>query len=524
MSRILAIDAGTGSVRSVLFEADGTLVGAASRPWEHRPEPGVPGSMAFDAHGNWELVCETIREVLRSTQTDPREVAAVSAASMREGFVLLGADGAEIWACANVDARAERETLELQALQVDGASVLEETYRRSGQTFALAAQPRLRWLQRHEPAIYERATTLLMLSEWILFRLSGERCIEPSNGSTSGLIGLASRGADPQLARMSGLREDLLPRVVEPGTRVGSVSVRAAEETGLSAGTSVGAGGGDAQLAALGLGQTEAGQILLTAGTFWQLNVNSGTPAVHPDMAIRVNAAAVPGLWQAEAIAFHPGTAVRWFRDTFAAGEKELAARTGRNPLDLLTEAAAAIPIGSDGVIPILSDAMAYRRWTHAAPSFLNLSIEAGGDRQRAAMFRSLLENAAIVSRENLDLVSSFVDIPADAPVVFAGGAASSPIWTAITADVLGRTLRVPVVTEATALGTAACAIAALEEGASAAEIADGWAAWQEPVAPDPGRHAQYEPVIERWRRAYAAQRELAAAGVTAPMWHAPGS
>lgn len=524
MTRILAIDAGTGSVRSAVFDTDGTFIGAASRPWEHIAEAGVPGSMAFDTARNWDLVRETVHEALARTGTDAHDIAAVSASSMREGLVLLDSSGREIWACSNVDARSEQEVRELQARQVDGASVLEETYRRSGQTFALAAQPRLLWLQRHRPERYERAATLLMLSEWILYRLSGEVCIEPSNGSTSGLIALASRQADPALASMSGLRDDLLPQVLEPGTRLGVVTEKAAQETGLVAGTVVGVGGGDAQLAALGLGQTEPGQVLLTAGTFWQLNVNSGSPATHEDLAVRVNAAAVPGLWQAEAIAFHPGTAVRWFRDTFAGAERAEAGRTGRNVLDVLTEEAARIPIGSDGIIPILSDVMDYRNWTHAAPSFLNLSIEQGGDRQRAAMFRSLLENAAIVSRENLALVGSFVDVPADQPVVFAGGSASSAVWCSITADVLGRTLRIPVVTEATSLGAAACALAACEDGATAAQIARSWEAWRESFEPDPARHEQYAEVVDRWRRAYWVQRDLVAQEVTTPLWHAPGS
>mgnify|MGYP000864730436 CR=1 FL=1 len=523
MSHYLAIDAGTGSVRAALFSADGVFRGAGSRPWEHDPEPGVPGSMGFATERNWGLVVECVREVLESTGVDAASIRGVAASAMREGLVVLDAEGREIWACANVDSRAGAEVVELQGVQTPDGPLLDEVYRRSGQTFALAAQPRLLWLARHRPELYERAATVLMLSEWVAYRLSGERFMEPSNGSTSGMLSLATRDADPFLASACGLREDLLPAVAEPGTRIGSVHGEAAEATGLAEGTVVALGGGDAQLAALGLAQTEPGQVLLTAGTFWQLNVNVGAPLTDPDMAVRVNAAAVAGLYQAEAIAFHPGTAVRWFRDTFAAEELAAARAAGRDPLDVLTEAAEAVPIGSDGVIPIFSDVMSYRRWTHAAPSFLNLSLEAG-PRLRAAMFRSLLENAAIVSDANLALVGRFAPVAADAPVVFAGGAANSAVWTQITADVLGRTLRVPAVTEATAQGTAACAAAAAGDFSSPGEAAQAWVRWDREVEPDPHRHEQYVPVKERWATAYAAQRELMLSGVTTPMWSAPGA
>jgi len=518
MSHVLAIDAGTGSVRAVLFTLDGQLVGAAARPWVHDPEPGVPGSMTFATDRNHGLLVECIREVLATTGTPGSAVRAVSASAMREGIVVLDAAGHEVWACANVDSRSEDEVVELQSRP----GLLEEVYRRSGQTFALAAQPRLLWLARHRPELYERAHRVVMLSEWVLHRLGAEPAMEPSNGSTSGMVALATRDADPELASMCGLRDDLLPAVQEPGTTVGRLSRLAAQATGLSEGIALALGGGDAQLAALGLGLSQPGQVLLTGGTFWQLNVNIGAPLTHQDLAVRVNAACVPGLWQAEAIAFHPGTAVRWFRDTFAAPEVAAARAAGRNPLDVLTEAAAEVPIGSRGVIPIFSDVMNYRRWTHAAPSFLDLGLD-GGPGLRAAMFRSLLENAAIVTMANLELVSSFAPVDDSAPVVFAQGAASSAVWSQIVADVLDRPLRIPAVTEASAQGAAACAAAAVGALDGPADGA-AWVRWEREVTPDAAAHEQYIDVRRRWEAAYAVQRDLMRAGVTTPMWHAPGS
>ena len=515
---VLAIDAGTGSVRACIFDLRGTPMAIAQRGWEHDPEPGVPGSMGFATERNWALIVEVVREALATAGLGGDDVAAVSATSMREAIVLLDDEGREVWACANVDARAEAEVRELAA----DPGLERRIYRATGQTFALAAGPRLRWLQSHRPELAERASTVLMLSEWVLYRLSGERVMEPSNGSTSGLVSLASRAGDPELLRWCGLRDDLLPRTEEPGTVVGAVTAEAAAETGLARGTRVVLGGGDAQLAALGLALTEPGEAAIVAGTFWQQFVNLPTPEPDPEMRVRVNAAAIPGLWQAEAIAFHCGTAVRWFRDTFAAEERQLARETGRDPLEVLTEAAAEIPIGSDGVIPIFSDVMNYRQWKHAAPSFLNLSLH-GGARLRAAMFRSLLENAAIVAALNLEMVEAFSGTRADA-VVFAGGSAKSGMWAQIVADVLGRTVRIPAVTEATAQGAAACAAAGAGAFATPAEAARAWVAWERVIEPRAEAHRAYADVRERWVAAYAAQRELMNSGVTTPMWRAPGT
>ena len=45
---LMAIDAGTGSVRAVLFRTDGTQLSCVQREWEHREDPRYPGSMDFD--------------------------------------------------------------------------------------------------------------------------------------------------------------------------------------------------------------------------------------------------------------------------------------------------------------------------------------------------------------------------------------------------------------------------------------------------------------------------------------------
>ena len=84
----MAVDAGTGSVRAVLFDTDGTQIGCVQQEWEHREDPRYPGSMDFDWVPNWELACGCIRGVLKETGIRPEQVAAVSTTCMREGIVL----------------------------------------------------------------------------------------------------------------------------------------------------------------------------------------------------------------------------------------------------------------------------------------------------------------------------------------------------------------------------------------------------------------------------------------------------
>ena len=98
---LMAVDAGTGSVRAVLFNERGEQLGCVQREWTHAEDPRYPGSMDFDWKHNWALASECIRGVLAQTDVDPAAIAAVSTTCMREGIVLYDEAGEEIWACAN---------------------------------------------------------------------------------------------------------------------------------------------------------------------------------------------------------------------------------------------------------------------------------------------------------------------------------------------------------------------------------------------------------------------------------------
>lgn len=179
-------------------------------------------------------------------------------------------------------------------------------------------------------------------------------------------------------------------------------------------------GGGDVQLGCTGLGVVRAGQTAVLGGTFWQQVVNLPEVRTDPEMNIRVNPHVIPGMAQAESISFFTGLTMRWFRDAFCAEEKLIAGRLGVDAYSLLEEMASRVPAGSHGVMPIFSDAMHFKQWYHAAPSFINLSIDPEKC-NKATLFRALEDNAAIVSACNLAQISQFSGVRFDSPSLRAG-------------------------------------------------------------------------------------------------------
>ncbi|MDI9389169.1 MAG: autoinducer-2 kinase [Synergistota bacterium] len=514
----MAIDAGTGSARAVLFDEEGRQLAASSAEWSHREDPRFPGSMDFDVEGNWALVTKCVRGAISAAGVDPASIAAVATTSMREAIVLYDGEGREIWACANVDARSSAEVVELMRLR-DG--IERELYAVSGQTFALGALPRLLWIKRNLPEVYNSARTVNMLNDWIAYRLSEELVAEPSNGCTTGIFDLAVRSWRPETAVACGLRPDIYPPVVESGGVIGRVSPECAAQTGLCTDTLVISGGGDAQLGCVGAGVAADGQAAVLGGSFWQYEYNTSVPRMDPECRVRVNCHAVPGLFQYEAIAFFPGLVMRWFRDAFCQEEKRIEAEGGPDAYEQLAAAASRVPAGSHGMMCAFSDVMYYISWKHASPTFTNFALDATRF-DKYTFFRALMENAALVTRGHLDLVEQ-VTGRRPAEIVFAGGASKSPLWSQIMADVLDLPVRTPEVKEATALGAAICAGIGAGVYGGIDDAVSRTVRMEAVFEPDRRNRGVYDELRDRWSRMYAAQLKLADEGVASHMWRAPG-
>lgn len=517
MSYLLAIDAGTGSCRALLFTEKGEQVAASLREWAHREPPEAPGGQDFDVAGNWLLIAACVRDALRAAGATGADVAAVAATSMREGVVLYDGAGQEIWACPNVDSRSATEASELIS---EGAA--DRIYAIGGDWVSITTPARLCWLARHQPEILARARGMGMLSDWIATRLSGVLATEPSCGSSSGMFSLADRTWSAEIARISGIDPLVLPAVVDPGTVIGTVTRRAAEETGLREGTPVVAGGADTQLGLLGAG-ARPNEYTVVAGTFWQNTILLDRPLIDPATRLRTLCHVIPGQWMLEGIGFYCGMSMRWFRDAFCQAETILASERGVDPYAVMEETAALVPPGSGGVLAIMSNLMNARRWVHAAPSFLGFDLSDPAGSGRGACVRALEEAAAYVTRGHRDIISELTGI-SFTELVFTGGAAKGSLWPQIIADVTGALVHVPVVTESSALGAAICAGVGAGIYGGLGDLEPDLRVRSATYEPGAAAIAVYDEGYARWRQVYRRMLDLCDDGLLSPLWRAAGA
>lgn len=515
---IMAVDAGTGSVRSVIFNENFEQIYVSQHEWVHKEDPRYEGAIDFDVKNNVELMLNTISNSIKESGIDGKDIVALSTTSMREAFVLYDDEGNEIWAVSNVDSRASKEVSELKKIS---DTIEEEIYMISGQTFALGAIPRLIWVKNNLPEVYAKTKAITMLNDWIVYRLTGILSIEPSNGSTTGIIDAKTRNWDTSIMKKCGIKEDIYPTIYESATPIGNITEAIASRTGLSTKCVVVTGGGDVPMGCIGVGAVKEGDAALFGGSFWQLEFNTNTPSINKEERVRVNCHAIPNMWQQELIAFYPGLVLRWFRDAFCQYEIEIAQKSEDDVYNILNKEAEKVPVGSNGMLCSFSSIMDYKQWKHPSPCFTNFGIDPLTF-NKATFYRSILENAALVTLGHKKIIESMMGtFPSS--ITFASGASKSPLWCQIVADVLGVTVKVPLVKEATALGAAFCAGVGAKILPNLVYAADNFVTIEHTYTPNKENHKLYQAIFETWKQLSEAQNRNSDLGFLNHMWKAPG-
>lgn len=515
---LMTIDAGTGSVRAVIFNLKGEEISCISREWEHKEDPKYRGSMNFDIEFNWNLTCKCINEAISKAKINSNEIIAITTTSMREAIVLYDKNLKEIWACANVDSRAVDEVKLLK--EFDSHSE-KEIYNLTGQTFALGSIPRLLWIKKNLPEVYNNTHRVSMLNDWIIFKLSNKINSEPSNSCTTGIFNIKSNDWDKDISKKFQLKTDIFPETLTSGHLVGYVTSEASKITGLYENTPIFVGGGDAQLGSIGIGLINPNEAGIFGGSFWQYEFNTSSPLVDKNYRVRVNSHALNNLWQYEAIAFFPGLIMRWFRDGFCQSEKEESIKIGEDAYSIMSKKAANIPPGSHGVICTFSNVMNFIDWRHASPTFTNFSFDSNKF-NKYTFFRAIMENSCYVTKGHVDLIK---DLTGATPseITFASGASKSPLWCQILADVLNIKIKVPKIKEATALGGAILSSVAVGEYSSIQEACSNMIQFEKVYTPNENNHLIYKDIYNNWLNVYSEQLEIANKNLVNHMWLAPG-
>lgn len=453
---LMTLDAGSGSGRCFLISVDGKQAVMTSREWNYIVPPDAgPLAAIFDPDAFWDTLAELTREALAKAGIRGEQVVAVSSTSQREACVFLDAAGCELYAGPNRDFRGLVEGKQL------AAEYGREIYHRTGHyPNGIFAPARLLWYKKNAPGTYERFAHLLMMNDWILYRLCGEIACEPTNAGETCVYDLHARAWMTDLIDALHLPRDIFPRILPAGTHLGAVHERAAAQTGLKAGTPVVVGGADTQCGLLGCGAIHIGDLVAVLGTTSPVQMVTAQPMIDPAVRLWAGMHVVTDLFVLESNVGATGSVYRWFRDAFCTRENNDMQAIDEDLYELMNTEAAMAPPGAAGVQSFLGvmvmDAKAMAMPTNALMLGM-LPLMDAGRASRGLLIRAILESLACAVEAN---TRQIVEVAGQAPSALAvcGGLANSSLYLEIMASVMNIPVRVPRWKEGSGVGTAICA------------------------------------------------------------------
>jgi autoinducer 2 (AI-2) kinase len=442
---LMGLDFGGGGGRCLLVDLDSGDITTAFRAWAMDADPANPAVSRIDVERTWALLAEAAREAVASAGAAPDSIAGVAATSMRHASIVLDAEGRELLAASNRDARGLAKIAELAAKHG------EELHRRTGH-WPNPVQPagRLCWMAENDPEAFARASAHSSVSDWIAWRLCGELASEPSQAGETLLFDLESREWAWDWVEQLGLPRALFPRVLDAGARLGGVREDVAADFGLRPGTPVAVGGGDTQCGLIGAGVIAPGQTCIVAGTSAPVQQVLERALLDDDARMWSVHHAVPGLWALESNGGGVGEALDWV--------SALLHPDASHPvLQLLAEAAEAKP-GAAGMVSTLGAEVMNARAMGLPVGNLTLShLAAAGDpKRRHLLSRAIVEGMAFGMRANLEQILATTEVDPNRLHV-CGGISRSAFFTQLLSDATGRPVEVAA-HEASALGAALCA------------------------------------------------------------------
>ncbi|OLF18153.1 ribulokinase [Actinophytocola xanthii] len=355
------------------------------------------------------------------------------------------------------------------------------------------------------PDVYAAMAHWVEAADWIVWQLTGRYV---RNACTAGYKGIRQDGAYPSADFLRELNPEFGTFVVDKlnqpigalGDRAGDLSALAAYWTGLTAGIAVAVGNVDAHVTAPAARAVEPGRLVAIMGTS-TCHVVSGTDLHEvPGMCGVVDGGIVPGLWGYEAGQSGVGDIFGWFVDRqVPPSYHELARERGISVHELLTELAAAQPVGAHGLLAL--DWHSGNRSVLVDHELSGLVLGQTLATRAEDVYRALLEATAFGTRMIID---AFTDagVPIDELVV-AGGLVRNPLLMRIYADVTNLPLRTIGSEQGPALGSA------MHAAVAAGYYPDIRAAAEAMGADDGETYLPVGSNVEAYERLFAEYHEL---------------
>lgn len=447
MLYFIAYDLGTGGIKASLFDERGASLADAFLQYETLfPREKYCEQRPMDW---WNGVCLTTKELLKRSGVPKDRISSVALSGHSLVAVPLSSEGellmeqVPIWC----DMRAVEQAEEFfQRVSYDS------WYRTTGNGDPAECYTimKLMWLKQHHPELFQRIHKIVGSKDFINYKLTGSVCTDPSYASGFGVFDLSDWNYKDLYFEAAGIDRCIFPDIVPSDKIIGTITAKAANESGLPEGIPVACGAVDNTCMALGTTGLEEGSVYTSLGSSSWIAVTSKQPILDTLTKPFVFAHARKGYYTSAVSIFSAGNSFRWVRDQLC---RDLDSDV--NTYELMNRMAACVPVGSNGVLfnPTLAGGSAQEPSPNLCGGFMGLTLR----NTREDMVRASMEGIAMALRKALDILSGQVELSCD--MLICGGGSKSEIWRSIFASVYNKTIiKTNIDQNAASLGAAALA------------------------------------------------------------------
>lgn len=488
MKTILVLNMGMKSIRSIIFDEEGSKLATAAIPIE----TSLVGEMVTQLPDEWwRKACQVIRETISDAGNIDIDYLTVTTSS--SCLVCVDRLGNALMPCMMVSDKRARKESEL----LERAAAFPEVKAATG----LGADPYLMlpkalWVKYHQKEIFDKVYKFLSPNDYLLARLTGEYVTDYINAH-KWHYDTKKRSYPLELLKEIGISEGMLPEVVAPGTCIGKIRKAALEETDLSEKTKVIATTYDAICSFIGSGVSEEGEASDVSGTVTvfravsRQNMSGKIERIQQIPYYEGNMNIVGGSNNLG------GGLIEWVKQCYYQNETL--------PYELMEKDAGEASLGAGGVIflPYLLGERAPIWDCNARGVFFGLERM----HTRKEMTRAVFESTGFI---DLDMIAAIEETGMKVNSIrLSGGLARLNLISQIKADITGREVQVLAEFETTATGAAMIALFGQGVYRSLREAAERFVQVRMLICPDKRNHEKYQELYRLYKETYHTLKPL---------------
>lgn len=416
---ILVIDAGTSSMRGILFTHEGEELIMKQQIYK---SIYMSNSWVEQAPSDWEnALYEILRDVCKEAEENGWEIHGIAIDSQRSSIIPVDR---MIRPLGNAIMWQDKRTNDIcKELEKENDTIFELSGSRVNPVFSAG---KMTWIREARPDIYEKTYKFMTVSDYLICLLTGSVCTDYTYGSRSLVMNIHTCQWDSQLLELFRLERDRLCNLVEPGNVCGTVTPRIAELTGCTSGIPVITAGGDQQCGAIGQGVVKEGVVSVTAGTGGFLMAASNEIAENLQSNVICNVSSIKNQYVLESSILTCCSAFDWFRNEFYPNAS----------YEELNKEIAKSPVGANGCLCVpYFQGRSTPDWNNRAKGlFSDITLNT----RKCDMLRGLLEGICCEIENGIQVMRDYVKV---SDIYISGGLTNSDIFNEIQCNVSGTKL-----------------------------------------------------------------------------------